>query len=630
MAYSLLGKRYTYWVASGGSSPEEYDIRAFGKAYYDQTTEDLSNNRSRIKLEYGVVVNGNEYSGTYTLTAVIQKKVNNTWTNVQTKTYTKSSGSYENVGERVKDSITDAFIPHDNDGNAQVRVSVTISNTVWSGRSRSYTYTYDLPQINVTSTITNNTTQSSPIDFGSNVTFTITSPNADVTHTLTYTVGGTTTTIGTGIGTSVTYAFPTSLVNSFTGTENPTIYVTCTSSNGTTTGTTVYLHVPNTYVPAVTLTLQEASTMPSGISVYVKGKSKIKGTVTPNMSNDGGATVTSYKTPINGTTYNTATFTTELLTGTGSQSVTSTIVDSRGRTATNTKTFTIYDYFTPTISNYSVKRCNSSGVVDEEEGTYGLIQFTYNIAALNNQNAKSVQVTCNGVTKTINLSNYSGTYTGTSNLFSGLSLSNSYNVTFKVIDSFNSSGIAYSFTITPAYTTMSMRSGGKGISFGQIATADDFRVYMDAYFYGKMQGIYPVGAIYMSTTSTNPSTYFGGTWAQIKDRFLLAAGDTYSAGDTGGNSTHTHTMNHTHTLNDAYAKINMSASANSLYGDVKTDVTEWQDNYRHNLSSRSTSSTTNTRAIALGGATDNSSTTNTGSASNLPPYLTVYVWRRTQ
>ena len=37
--------------------------------------------------------------------------------------------------------------------------------------------------------------------------------------------------------------------------------------------------------------------------------------------------------------------------------------------------------------------------------------------------------------------------------------------------------------------------------------------------------IYPVGSIYMSTNSTNPSTLFGGTWKQIKDRFLLACGD---------------------------------------------------------------------------------------------------------
>lgn len=533
MAYTLLGSRVTYYVMSGTSTPEGLDIRGYGKAYYDQTATDLSSNQSRIKLEYGVNINGNWW-GQYKVTGTIYKKVNGSWTSISTNTYTSSEGT-QSAGTYLRGTLTDILIPHDSDGNAQVRVGVTVTGTSGVIGSKNYLYIYDLPQINVTSSITNNTTSSSPIDFGNNVTFTITRPNTDVTHTLTYTVGGTTTTIGTGIGTSTTYSFPTSLVTSFTGTENPTIYVTCASSNGTSTGTTVYLHVPNSYQPSCTLTLAEASTMPSGITVYVKGKSKIAGTVTANMSSDGGATVASYSTPINGTTYTTSTFTTELLTGTGSQSVTTTITDSRGRTATNTKTYTSYDYFTPTISNYSVKRCNSSGVVDEEEGTYGLIQFTYNIAAVNNQNAKSVQVTCNGTTKTISLSNYTGTYTGTSNLFSGLSLSNSYTVTFKVIDSFNSSGISYTYTITPAYTAMSLKSGGKGVTFGQIATADDFHCYMKAYFHSEIHGLldamYPIGSIYLSIKETNPNSLFGGTWVQLKNAYLFATNDT--SGDKG-------------------------------------------------------------------------------------------------
>ena len=51
--------------------------------------------------------------------------------------------------------------------------------------------------------------------------------------------------------------------------------------------------------------------------------------------------------------------------------------------------------------------------------------------------------------------------------------------------------------------------------------------------------VYPVGAIYMSVNSTNPKALFGGTWVQIKDRFLLAAGTIYKAGATGGEATHT-------------------------------------------------------------------------------------------
>ena len=48
------------------------------------------------------------------------------------------------------------------------------------------------------------------------------------------------------------------------------------------------------------------------------------------------------------------------------------------------------------------------------------------------------------------------------------------------------------------------------------------------------ENFYPVGSIYMSTLNVSPSSLFGGTWEPIKDKFILASGDTYDNGDTGG------------------------------------------------------------------------------------------------
>ena len=80
---------------------------------------------------------------------------------------------------------------------------------------------------------------------------------------------------------------------------------------------------------------------------------------------------------------------------------------------------------------------------------------------------------------------------------------------------------------------------------------------------------YPVGSYYISSVSTSPATLFGGTWVQVQDRMILAAGTKYSAGTlenpaTGGSETkslaianipsHTHTFTtssagtHTHTV----------------------------------------------------------------------------------
>lgn len=44
---------------------------------------------------------------------------------------------------------------------------------------------------------------------------------------------------------------------------------------------------------------------------------------------------------------------------------------------------------------------------------------------------------------------------------------------------------------------------------------------------------HPIGSYYWSSESTNPSNLFGGTWTQVKDRFVLAAGSSYTVGGTG-------------------------------------------------------------------------------------------------
>ena len=63
---------------------------------------------------------------------------------------------------------------------------------------------------------------------------------------------------------------------------------------------------------------------------------------------------------------------------------------------------------------------------------------------------------------------------------------------------------------------------------------------------------HPIGSYYWSEQSTNPSELFGGRWEQVKDRFVLAAGDNYSVGEVGGEAIHTLTVEelpkHRHTV----------------------------------------------------------------------------------
>lgn len=120
--------------------------------------------------------------------------------------------------------------------------------------------------------------------------------------------------------------------------------------------------------------------------------------------------------------------------------------------------------------------------------------------------------------------------------------------------------------------------------------------------------VYPVGSIYMSVNSANPKTLFGGTWVQIKDRFLLAAGTTYKAGATGGEATHTLTESEMPSHNHAVYFPNDGAADHSApgnYPDGPSDSTYY----------------------AVGSYT--SSVGGGGAHNNMPPYLAVYVWKRT-
>lgn len=117
-------------------------------------------------------------------------------------------------------------------------------------------------------------------------------------------------------------------------------------------------------------------------------------------------------------------------------------------------------------------------------------------------------------------------------------------------------------------------------------------------------GRMPVGSIYLSVSEESPAAFYGGTWERIKDRFLLAAGDTYTAGATGGKATVALTSNE------------MPSHRHHLAG----EVVMWVDGY-------------GTLAGAVSGKYGQalSATQYTGGGAaheNMPPYLAVYVWKR--
>ena len=124
--------------------------------------------------------------------------------------------------------------------------------------------------------------------------------------------------------------------------------------------------------------------------------------------------------------------------------------------------------------------------------------------------------------------------------------------------------------------------------------------------------VYPVGSIYLSMSSALPEILFGGTWVQLKDVFLLGAGDVYAAGDTGGEEEVTLTVEqmpaHTHDGIRYYG----NDGAISLNGGSSGYQLEWVNGTGYGQSDIIT-------AEAGGGTAHN----------NMPPYAVVYVWQRT-
>ena len=168
--------------------------------------------------------------------------------------------------------------------------------------------------------------------------------------------------------------------------------------------------------------------------------------------------------------------------------------------------------------------------------------------------------------------------------------------------------------------------------------------YVDAHSSGglSLSSVYPVGSIYMSVNSTSPATLFGGTWERIQDRFLLTAG-TDSAGDTADVKSKI-TLTSNFTLNRAtlfkfgnVGTIEMNLTTTSSFSkDAQFKLFSVSNSW---IKAGVVSSSNLSGAINASGNAWVTAQTNLKSGSNIdvvafvalamPPYLTVYMWKRT-
>ena len=128
--------------------------------------------------------------------------------------------------------------------------------------------------------------------------------------------------------------------------------------------------------------------------------------------------------------------------------------------------------------------------------------------------------------------------------------------------------------------------------------------------------IYPVGSIYMSVNNIDPSTLFGGRWTQLKDRFLLGAGSTYTGGSTGG-SKDAIVVSHSHKINRTNGQF-VSRDGTKTGGIGEKGASSGTSFYAPSIQSDDN----------WYGVDSTASSGSSGTDKNMPPYLVVYMWKR--
>ena len=363
----------------------------------------------------------------------------------------------------------------------------------------------------------------------------------------------------------------------------------------------VTIKVPASVVPSIDSfgASRIANNTPAGVSGYVQNVSGVSLAIS-SVSGAYGSTISAYKITGAGYTFNASSGSIPVLSISGNIAFTAEVTDSRGRKATKVVGIDVLAYSAVSASNVFAYRSDASKN-PADEGVFATLRSKVVISSLDGQNTGEVKgrVYEKGTAPTA----WETMANDTLVLFGGsLSIEKTYTADIRVADLISS--YQHSIDIPTATVIMGIAHDGDGVSFGTYPEA------------GKMKSawpiiapnFYPVGSIYQSTLSTSPATLFGGTWAALGGRMLIGVDETYTAGATGGAATHTLTKDE---LPNSQLTVNMDWSYGTVNGGSSFSYVPHSVNWSNNASLK-------TAAMGSG-----------ASHNNLPPYLAVYMWKRT-
>ena len=544
-----------------------------------------------------------------------------------------SGGTYSDITDYRERTFASGTmeIDHEGDGSKTFTVSAFSGWLYGNGDYNAPAQSFELP------TIPRATVPSmGAATIGEEVTISLPRASGTFNHTLTYSFGSASGTIGSALGTSAVWRLPESLAAQIPHDPGGTGTLTCVTYSGSTligSKTIAFTaSVPGSMKPALTpgwatVTYDNSGTKASAIRAWVQGYSKARAEFDDSrITCKQGASVRGYSITYLGKTVSESPYRTETMGGTAA-TVRCTVTDSRGLSAYEDFEIAIHPYAPPALTGARLYRADGDGAASDS-GTHIAGRATANYSSIGGENAATIR----GYWKAVGGSYGSGEAlsSGVTGIISGsavISTERSYVAKLVITDSLGNTA-EFEDSIPTERVAFHLKEGGNGAAFGKAAEQDelldvawDARFREDVQVDGALQVggkslldmVYPVGSIYLSVSGTDPQTLFGGTWARLEDVFLLAAGAKHAAGSTGGEESHILTeaeiAPHKHAM--AYGPESSASSTGFSYGIAAGSATNSAGGrgYASNLGTFS----------AGGGQPHN----------NMPPYLAVYTWKRT-
>lgn len=243
-------------------------------------------------------------------------------------------------------------VSHNADGSGSVSVSVWFDTRVSAGTinaSASLTL-HKIPRATTP-------TVSGALTLGQPVNISLPRATGSYTHTVRWSCAGQNGTVGTGLGTSATFTPQLSLANHITNATSAVCTLTTTTYNGASvigeTSMTFRLSVPASMVPTISaVSVTDANGYLAEYGAFISGKSSI--VVSATAASVYGATIASYSVTMGelSGTGNPCTLGSPTVSSYDEQKTVSvTVTDTRGRTATSTQQVRVVLYTLPDVAN---------------------------------------------------------------------------------------------------------------------------------------------------------------------------------------------------------------------------------------------------------------------------------------